>query len=477
MLSAVRTLKIARERTQHRPGRGDRGSGIILGSGALLAATAFAVLGPRPTTAELGTLLLLTVLFGLALRTEIVLPGGGAVPTQPILVGLLLTGPPSLAPAAVLIGLHLAEPEVLLRPGLGPGERVLGMVVRSHAAWSCLAPAAVLWAAGPPRPSLANFPLYLVAFATQVLVDGAVALIRAVTLSVAPRTVLPGLAWTFCIDALLAPIGLCVVLAADGATWPLIVLIAPTGLVRLMVQDRTRQLETAVTLGAAYEAVHEEARVDALTGLLNRRAWREAVAGRGAGRAGPGECAGVLIADVDGLKRINDTLGHEAGDQLIRTVADLLSAVAPAGSVIARLGGDEFGMLVPCPPGEASSAGDCLLTAIRAAMAASPGVGGEPVSCSLGWAASPPLPDVAEAARQADLLAGEDKRRRGSGRDRPQRRADHGQAPAQTLGPAPVPAPRPPAGSDPHRVGADGPGGTGGTDEPGGGAGRLAPGG
>lgn len=303
-----------------------------------------------------------------------------------------------------------------------------GVVVRSSAAWTCVGPAAVLLLAGPTSPSLAHLPVYVGAFLAQICLDTAVELARAASLAVAPRTVLPGLVWTFAIDALLAAIGLCIVLAAEAGPGALVVLAAPTILVRLMAQDRVRQLATAITLGAAFDAVHEEARVDPLTGLANRRAWEEAITSHHGRSDLP---IGVLMADVDGLKQVNDTRGHEAGDELIRSIAALIATQAPPGSVAARLGGDEFGVLVPLRTGREATAGETFVAELREAMRVHPGVSGPALSCSLGWSSTPPLADLSEAVRQADVLAGEDKINRKAGGDQamPMQRAKERRGP------------------------------------------------
>jgi diguanylate cyclase (GGDEF)-like protein/PAS domain S-box-containing protein len=90
-----------------------------------------------------------------------------------------------------------------------------------------------------------------------------------------------------------------------------------------------------------------EAQHDALTGLPNRRtflAHLEAVFAE----ASSGERAGLCYLDLDGFKAVNDTLGHEVGDQLLVAVAQRLeSVVRDRGLSVARLGGDEFVVLVP----------------------------------------------------------------------------------------------------------------------------------
>src|ERR1700744_944722 len=52
------------------------------------------------------------------------------------------------------------------------------------------------------------------------------------------------------------------------------------------------------------------------------------------------------MIDLDRFKSVNDTLGHDAGDDLVRKICTAMSAVVPAGGILARLGGDEFGVIL-----------------------------------------------------------------------------------------------------------------------------------
>lgn len=88
------------------------------------------------------------------------------------------------------------------------------------------------------------------------------------------------------------------------------------------------------------------ANIDPLVDLFNRRkflACLELAIGRLTGR---GVSAAVLFLDIDGLKTINDRLGHEAGDQALLKVARLLAASVQHDDVVARFGGDEFAILL-----------------------------------------------------------------------------------------------------------------------------------
>ena len=83
---------------------------------------------------------------------------------------------------------------------------------------------------------------------------------------------------------------------------------------------------------------------DILTGLYNRRYFEDAVERLATGRFDP---VTVIVCDVDGLKLINDSLGHKAGDRLIISAAEALRKCFRQSDIIARIGGDEFAALMP----------------------------------------------------------------------------------------------------------------------------------
>jgi len=111
------------------------------------------------------------------------------------------------------------------------------------------------------------------------------------------------------------------------------------------LQTALNQLHYSVQAGEAErEALLERATRDSLTGLLNRGAALEALKlDLAAVRRSRGELNLTLFfIDLDGLKAINDSVGHDGGDIAIRAVADALRATTRASDVIARFGGDEF---------------------------------------------------------------------------------------------------------------------------------------
>ncbi|HEY6796251.1 MAG TPA: GGDEF domain-containing protein [Kineosporiaceae bacterium] len=409
-LSTVQDIVEARERVASRT-RADRISAAVMGLGYAAAAAACAARGHLPTAGEAVLLLALVALYAAAHRTEFVAAGGSTVPTEPVLVGLLLTAPLALVPLAVLVALQLGGTGVQ-----ESGTRWHQLQTRLISGWHCLGPVAVLAALPVGAPRLGSWPVYLLALLAQFMADAASAMLRCSALGVPPSRLVAPLRWTFAVDALLAPFGLCVVIAAHGSLAGLALLAAPIGLVRLLARDRSEQLAQAVTLGTAFTAAREQALVDPLTGLRNRRAWLEAIAeATDLLESDPSLVAVALTADVDGLKRINDSFGHEAGDELIQAMAQVLLDSAPAGSIVARLGGDEFGILMVMPGVEADL--EHLPAAVRERMARQPPIHGHPLSASLGAAASPPAADVEHATRLADLAAAEDKLARRAGRD------------------------------------------------------------
>jgi diguanylate cyclase (GGDEF)-like protein len=96
------------------------------------------------------------------------------------------------------------------------------------------------------------------------------------------------------------------------------------------------------------------ARYDALTALPNRRFFEERLEEAERRAFERNDRIGLIYCDLDDFKDINDTLGHEGGDQALRMVADRLRAVAGEDACLARIGGDEFVLLVETAPSRES---------------------------------------------------------------------------------------------------------------------------
>ena len=117
--------------------------------------------------------------------------------------------------------------------------------------------------------------------------------------------------------------------------------------------DRTRKLETemrkseneAAKLRASLEKAKRDAEIDHLTGLPNRKAFEAVLDSEFREARAALEPLVIAFCDIDHFKRVNDTHGHEAGDRVIRLIAETLSEVSHDKCHVARHGGEEFVML------------------------------------------------------------------------------------------------------------------------------------
>jgi two-component system cell cycle response regulator len=151
-----------------------------------------------------------------------------------------------------------------------------------------------------------------------------------------------------------------------------------------------------------YEDTRRMATTDALTGLLNRRAFIEAVERERARSDRHAFPMSVLLLDVDHFKRINDVHGHGCGDAVLQGVARVLEGVARRSDFVGRWGGEEFVVALP-QTGEAGArvAAERLRRALAAAMHSGPPPDCRPlqVTGSIGIASS-------EAPWSIDALVG-----------------------------------------------------------------------
>jgi len=142
-----------------------------------------------------------------------------------------------------------------------------------------------------------------------------------------------------------------------------------------------------------------QARTDDLTGLTNRRGFTE----RLAHAEGDTDQFAVLILDLDRFKEINDSLGHQVGDDLLRTVGARIADQLPADGLLARLGGDEFAVLLD---GLGTADATAVAERVAASLAAPFDIGGMTlhVDTSIGIAVYPDhAPDGPEILHCADL--------------------------------------------------------------------------
>jgi diguanylate cyclase (GGDEF)-like protein len=132
------------------------------------------------------------------------------------------------------------------------------------------------------------------------------------------------------------------------------------------------------------EQLRAQSDTDALTGLPNRRAFDERLALETALASRYHRALALVMLDLDLFKQTNDRLGHRAGDQVLRTVADILDRQRRASDLVARYGGEEFVAILPHTNAEAASV---WAERVRRAIAESTSLPGVRTTASLGVAA------------------------------------------------------------------------------------------
>jgi diguanylate cyclase (GGDEF)-like protein len=187
---------------------------------------------------------------------------------------------------------------------------------------------------------------------------------------------------------------------AAGAAWGAAAGVAATGLYtvgmlinphlagsQVLTAGTTVRLITYTSMGALvgwfashHRDLSDRLRIaserDHLTGLLNTRAFDAALTGR----LEQGRPFGLILADVDCMKEINDSEGHAVGNDVLRHAGELLAQGREPGEQVARIGGDEFAVITSLPGSDAVRA---LCSRLTAALAE------EGISMSFGWAVCP----------------------------------------------------------------------------------------
>ena len=102
----------------------------------------------------------------------------------------------------------------------------------------------------------------------------------------------------------------------------------------------------ATSVARELEQARSDAETDALTGLINRRGWDRHLEQEEHRYRRFGDPACVVVLDLDHLKIVNDTEGHDAGDRYLQRAAQVLAGTVRGSDILARIGGDEFGIVM-----------------------------------------------------------------------------------------------------------------------------------
>jgi len=155
----------------------------------------------------------------------------------------------------------------------------------------------------------------------------------------------------------------------------------------ILLGDVANQLGIANEQIANHERIVALSRTDSMTGLLNRRAFFEEELPRRVARLKRSrETAALFYVDMDNFKLVNDVRGHQAGDDAIMMLRDMLMEFSRPGDVVARLGGDEFAMWLDGIPADATPARASALLDASVKLQSFSGSDDRPLGLSVGVA-------------------------------------------------------------------------------------------
>ena len=194
-------------------------------------------------------------------------------------------------------------------------------------------------------------------------------------------------------------------------------LVQPIARLLRRVAERSAQLDVARTaldleikkriwaehdLLHANERLHDQAVRDPVTGLFNRRFLEESLAREGSRARRRGQTLSVMMFDVDHFREFNETLGHAAGDAILRSVGQCMLSLSRGEDLVARYGGDEFALMIANAPREiVAQRADLIRQRARSLEIGSNDQQLGPVTLSVGIAVFPEQGESTEAVLKA----------------------------------------------------------------------------
>ncbi|HWK64381.1 MAG TPA: GGDEF domain-containing protein [Rhizobiaceae bacterium] len=175
-------------------------------------------------------------------------------------------------------------------------------------------------------------------------------------------------------------------------------------LIRTQVKEEGKLRAMTMTLSQRSETLEQAALTDALTGMHNRRYFDDALREYIEEFRRISRPVGLMLLDLDHFKQVNDTYGHDVGDEVLRAVATCLKGVTRFHDVAARLGGEEFAVVAPDMDGERLTKFAERIRRAIAAMAIQSGNVRLNVTTSLGLAVWDGKETAEEFYRRADRL-------------------------------------------------------------------------
>jgi diguanylate cyclase (GGDEF)-like protein len=305
------------------------------------------------------------VMLVLAAWIRIDTPFGWTPPTQLAFVPLLFVVPLAIVPVAVVLALVVAR-----LPDIVSGKLRVSRLIRAVPnSWFSMGPVAV-FAISHVSVAEATPVLLIAALVAQCAVDFSTSVARFIIGRGATLVDVLSQRWIYVVDVALSGPAL---LVAELINVHLIVVFTTLpllGLIALFSRERRGRLESLIQLNKMQTALTFQARHDPVTGLANRVTLVDRLEQALAACERRQRKLALFFLDLDGFKEVNDSFGHDVGDQLLTGVGQQLEGVSRETDTVARFGGDEFVIL--CTDLQASEdaqiVGERLMEALRVPM-------------------------------------------------------------------------------------------------------------